>query len=85
MSSGRRGKDRNGNRALNKILWALAVRQVRTVRTSSKPLNPLFREYYEKRLSEGKKKKQVIICIMRKLVNILYSIMKKEDPKKSAH
>jgi transposase len=79
MSSGGRGKDRNqrqGNRALNKILWGLAVRQVHTARTSSKPLNPLFREYYEKRLSEGKKKKQAIICIMRKLVNILYSMMK---------
>jgi hypothetical protein len=33
-------------------------------------------DYYEKRLSEGKKKKQVIICIMRKLVNILYSMIK---------
>jgi transposase len=79
MSSGGRGKDRNqrqGNRALNKILWGLAVRQVHTARTSSKPLNPLFREYYEKRLSEGKKKKQVIICIMRKLVSILYSMLK---------
>lgn len=79
MSSGGRGKVRNqrqGNRALNKILWGLAVRQVQTARTSKKPLNPLFHAYYEKKLSEGKKKKQAIICIMRKLVNILYSMMK---------
>lgn len=78
-SSGGRGKERNqrqGNRALNKILWGLAVRQVQTARTSKKPLNPLFHAYYEKKLSEGKKKKQAIICIMRKLVNILYSMMK---------
>lgn len=79
MSSGGRGKDRNqrqGNRALNKILWGLAVRQVHIARTSQKPLNAYFRAYYERRLSEGKKKKQVIICIMRKLVNIIYSILK---------
>ncbi len=79
MSSGGRGKDRNqrqGNRALNKILWGLAVRQVQTARTSKKPLNPLFHAYYEKRLGEGKKKKQAIICIMRRLVSILYSMMK---------
>lgn len=79
MSSGGKGKERNqrqGNRMLNKILWGLAVRQVQTARTSKKPLNPLFHAYYEKKLSEGKKKKQVIICIMRRLVNILYGMMK---------
>ncbi|MFB6366559.1 IS110 family transposase [Paenibacillus elgii] len=79
MSSAGRGKDRNqrqGNRVLNKILWGLAVRQVALARTSEKPLNPLFRAYYEKRLDEGKKKKQVIICIMRKLVNIIYGMLK---------
>jgi len=79
MSSGGTGKERNqrqGNRALYKILWGLAVRQVQTARTSKKPLNPLFHAYYKKRLSEGKKKKQAIICIMRKLVNIIYSMMK---------
>ncbi|AIQ17119.1 transposase [Paenibacillus sp. FSL H7-0357] len=43
---------------------------------SKKPLNPVFHGYYEKRLNEGKKKKQAIICIMRKLVNILYSMIK---------
>ncbi|RXZ81560.1 hypothetical protein EBB07_14660 [Paenibacillaceae bacterium] len=61
---------------MNKILWGLAVRQVQTARTSKKPLNSLFHAYYEKRLNEGKKKKQAIICIMRRLVNILYSMMK---------
>jgi len=79
MSSGGRGKERNqrqGNRTLNKILWGLAVRQIQTARTSKKPLNPLFYAYYEKKLSEGKKKKQVIICIMRKLVNVIYSMMR---------
>ncbi|MFF2909425.1 transposase [Paenibacillus sp. NPDC057934] len=79
MSSGGRGKERNqrqGNRALNKILWGLAVRQVQTDRTSKKPLNPLFHAYYEKRLSEGKKKKQAIICIVRRIVSIIYGMMK---------
>jgi len=77
MSSAGRGKDqRQGNRVLNKILWGIAVRQVALARTSEKPLNPLFRAYYEKRLGEGKKKKQVIICIMRKLVNIIYGMLK---------
>jgi hypothetical protein len=43
---------------------------------NQRPLNRDFHAYYEKRLSEGKEEKQVIICIMRKLVNILYSMMK---------
>lgn len=60
----------------HKILWGLAVRQIQTARTSKKPLNPLFYAYYEKKLSEGKKKKQVIICIMRKLINVIYSMMR---------
>lgn len=79
MSSSGRGKDRNQrqeHRVLNKTLWGPTVRQVHNARTSSKPLNPIFREYYEKRLSEGKKKKQAIICIMRRLVTILYSMLK---------
>lgn len=38
--------------------------------------NPVFRAYYEKRLAEGKPTKQVLICICRRLINIIYGMLK---------
>jgi len=36
----------------------------------------VFYEYYQKKLSQGKTNKQALICIMRRLVNIIYGMMK---------
>jgi len=38
--------------------------------------NPLLRAYFESKVSEGKTKIQALLCIMRRLVNIIYSMMK---------
>lgn len=43
---------------------------------SKTPRNPVFYEYYQKKLAEGKTKQQALICIMRGLVNIIYGMMK---------
>lgn len=53
---------------------------IQVIQTSSKgtPRNPVFREYYEKRLAEGKNPKQVLLCISRKLVNIIYGMLKNQ-------
>lgn len=77
LSSAGKGKDKaskQGNRRLQATLYFLSIQ------TSSKGTsgNPVFREYYEKRLAEGKNPKQVLICISRRLVNIIYGMLKNQ-------
>jgi hypothetical protein len=43
---------------------------------SGKPYNPIFREYFLRKIGEGKTKSQALVCIMRRLVNIVYGMMK---------
>lgn len=40
------------------------------------PRNAVFYKYYQKRLKDGKSKTQVLICIARRLVNIVYGMLK---------
>jgi len=72
-------KSKQGNRVLHDIFKGLAIRQIAVTRTKKEPRNPYFHSYYEQRISEGKTKQQAIICIMRKLVNIIYAMMKKKS------
>ena len=43
---------------------------------TKQPYQPIFREYYERKMSEGKTPSQALVCIMRRLVNIVYGMMK---------
>ncbi len=36
----------------------------------------MFHAYYQRKLKEGKTKGQAMVCIMRRLVNIIYGMMK---------
>ncbi|MBP1988670.1 hypothetical protein J2Z66_000265 [Paenibacillus eucommiae] len=45
-------------------------------RTKKELRNPYFHQYYEQKLKAGKTKQQATVCIMRKLVNIIYYLMK---------
>lgn len=47
-----------------------------TVMGSGIPRNPVFYEYYQRKIAEGKSKTQAIICIMRRLDNIIYGLLK---------
>lgn len=79
FSSAGKGKEqrfRQGNRRMNAILYFLAVQQVQLHAVSKKPRNPAFRAYFEKKLKEGKTKPQVLTSITRRLVRILYNMMK---------
>lgn len=69
-------KTRQGNRALHELFFQLACRQLALSRRHQEPRNPIFLEYYNKKQAEGKTKGQAIVCIMRKLVNIVYKMMK---------
>lgn len=78
FSSGGKGKEessRQGNRELHGLFYFLAVSMV-SVSTAGKPYNPIFRSYFLRKISEGKTKSQALVCIMRRLVNIIYGMMK---------
>ena len=65
--------NKRGNRELNSIFYLLAVRLITT--QSGKMLNPFFYEYYHRKLSEGKTKRQALKCVQRRLVNIIWTML----------
>lgn len=80
LSSAGKGKNTQnksqGNRALYAVFYMLAMQQIQ-VNTKGQARNPVMRAYYESKISEGKTKIQALLCVMRRLVNIIYSMMKK--------
>lgn len=57
------------------ILYFLAVQMIQ-VSSKGTPRNKAFRDYYDRRTLEGKNGKQILICISRRLVNIIYGMLK---------
>ncbi len=66
---------RQGNRKLQAIFYFLAIQMIQ-VSSNGTPRCPIFLDYYNRRVAEGKSKKQVLICIARRLVNIVYGMLK---------
>ena len=78
FSSAGKGKDmcpKQGNRRLQAIFYFLAIQMIQ-ISVNGTPRNRIFREYYLKRVEEGKNKQQALICIARRLVNIVYGMLK---------
>lgn len=76
-SSGEKSKqyaNKLGNRELNKAFYSLALSQIR------EGVNPIMHEYYQKKIKEGRKKKQAMVYVERRMVNIVFSIMKNKRP-----
>jgi transposase len=65
-----------GNRNLNEIFFRLALTLTMTSGGGSKITNHYFYDYYRKKLSEGKTKKQALKCVQRRVVNIIFGMMK---------
>jgi len=65
-----------GNRELNQIFFSLAMNLTKPTGINRKIINHYFYSYYLKKISEGKTKKQAIKCVERRLVNIIYGMMK---------
>ncbi|MDQ2088215.1 IS110 family transposase [Herbivorax sp. ANBcel31] len=65
-----------GNRKLNGILFKIAVTLCNTGGRHKRITNPIFYDYYKKKISEGKTSKQAFKCVQRRLVNIIWSMMK---------
>ena len=61
-----------GSSALRKALFMPAM----TARTN----NPLLKEFGDRLQKNGKKPKQIIIAIMRKLLHQIYGILKSNEP-----
>ncbi|MCL1792194.1 MAG: transposase [Peptococcaceae bacterium] len=79
FSSSGKGKEvstRQGNRMLNGVFYFMAVTVVAVQPGSRKPYQPVFREYFLRKISEGKTPSQALVCIMRRLVSIVYGMMK---------
>lgn len=77
FSSAGKGKEessKQGNRELHGLFYFLSVSMVCV--HNKKPNNPVFYEYFCRKISEGKTKSQALVCIMRRLVNIVYGMMK---------
>jgi len=80
LSSAGKGKDKaskQGNRRLQATLFFLAIQMIQ-ISTKGKARNPIFRDYYDRKLVEGKNAKQVLICIARRMVNIIYGMLKNQ-------
>lgn len=69
-------RNKRGNRKLYGIFHSIAARQISRGRGTGKFANPIFADYYQKKLSQGKTEKQALVCVMRRLVNIIYGMLK---------
>lgn len=71
---------KRGNRKLNGIFYDLSMNLITPKGKNKMALNPFFYEYYHCKLAEGKTKKQALKSVQRRLINIIYGMMKyKED------
>lgn len=61
-------KSKSGNRRLNQTIYLIALTQIRTI--------PQVKEYFIKKISEGKSRKQAITCVMRRIAVIIYGILR---------
>ena len=78
LSSSGKGKDmatKQGNRRLQATIYFLAIQMIQ-VSSKRTPRHPSFRAYYEKCKAEGKTSQKVLICISRRLISIIYGMLK---------
>jgi transposase len=66
----RHRKTRSGNRRLNCAFHRMALSQI------SRSGNDRAREYFKRKVSEGKSKSQALVCLRRQMVNIVWMMMK---------
>lgn len=73
-SSGNRSRyrlDRGGNRQLNRVLHTIAITQIRS--------HPPAREYYQRKLAEGKTNREALRCLKRQIATTLWKLLQ-PDP-----
>jgi hypothetical protein len=40
----------------------------------------LFMDFYQKKISEGKAKNVCIVAVMRKMIHVIYAVLKRQSP-----
>ncbi len=68
-------KSNRGRRQLNTAIYHIALSQISCDR-SGRPRNSKAREYFLRKISEGKTKKEALTCLQRRLCDIIYAMMK---------
>lgn len=63
-------KTKSGNRRLHKAIYQIALTQI-----SNQGL-PKAKDYFKKKVEEGKSKKHALVCLMRQISDIIYSMLK---------
>jgi transposase len=63
-------KTRSGNRRLNRAFHRMALSQI------SRSGNDAARNYFKRKVSEGKTKPQALVCLRRQLVNVVWMMLK---------
>jgi transposase len=61
-----------GNKYVRRLIWMLSIFAVQRVTR--------YREYFQRRVSEGKAKMHILVAVGRKLLSALYAILKKDVP-----
>lgn len=61
-----------GNKYVRRIIWMLSILAIRNA--------PRYREYFERRVKEGKAKMHILVAVGRKLLSALYAILKRGLP-----
>ena len=54
----------------------LALNQIAKDNKGKEPRTPIIYEYYVRKQKEGRQPKQAMIFVMRRLVNVVYGMMK---------
>ena len=67
-------RDHRGNRRLNNAFYTIALTQLRC--------NEKAKAYYQRKVSEGKSGTEAMICLMRRLVDIVHNMLKTNTPYK---
>lgn len=63
-------KTKSGNRKLNMVIHRIALSQI------SKSGNEKAKEYFQRKLAQGKTKAQALCCLKRRLVDIIFMMLK---------
>lgn len=63
---------RRGNRFARRMIWMMAIAAVRWV--------PEYRTYFNQRVEAGKNKMKTLVAVGRKLLNVIYAILRTGQP-----
>jgi len=68
-------KSKYGNKSLRSAIYFVALSHISRTRNGMDK-NPISRAYYLKKISEGKTKKEALTCLTRRLVDIIFAVMR---------